>query len=443
MALKIRTKIVLSFSIVTVLLSFLGYLAYHNRNVLFDTMVRVEEESTHLKVVSEVKLAMDMVVMPPNDYLITGDLKERERFDAAVRAVEDAFVLTEAVSMHDPRSERHHRAAVEKFGLLKEKAAAIFDIEDPIGNRDGATLMLEMDTVANDIIANHLDRIFAFEEDEISAEIAHAQKVRSSVNKWLAVGAAVSVATIVLLSLYLLKSIIRPIMSFTQGATIIRNGDLTHRINIKDGVEINALASEFNKMADKLWESHSTLEKKVETRTRELHEINERLKELSITDGLTGVFNQRHFYERLNAEIQRAERYGHSLALVMGDIDYFKRYNDSNGHLEGDRVLKDVAAIMLANVRGQDIVARYGGEEFSIIMPVTGRESALAAAERIRLAVREHPFPGETNQPGGELTISLGVAVYPGSAAEAKGLIKEADAALYRAKDKGRNRVEV
>lgn len=442
MTLKIKTKIIVSFIIVTVLLSFLGTLAYHNRNLIFESMIRVENETHHLEVVSDLKLAMDMVVMPPNDYLITGDPKEKKRFEEAISEVERNFALTKELAMHERRSAILYTSAVEKFMLLKERAVEIFDFDSPVGNPLGAGLMLEMDTIANDIIANHLDRLYLIEKEEIDYEIATAEKVRKSVNMGLLAGIIISTTTVTLLAVYLLRSIIRPIESFTQGASIIRNGDLTHRISINDGVEINVLADEFNKMAEKLWESHAELEKKVGDRTRELNEMNEKLKELSITDGLTAVYNQRFFYEKLADELKRASRYDHNVSLIMCDIDYFKMYNDANGHLEGDIVLKEVAEILQKSVRLQDTVARYGGEEFCIIMPETDKKSALGVAERIRIAVHEHPFKHESSQPKGNLTISLGIATCPDDAEGSTSLIKMADDALYRAKNGGRNRIE-
>lgn len=126
----------------------------------------------------------------------------------------------------------------------------------------------------------------------------------------------------------------------------------------------------------------------------------------------------------------------------MADIDYFKHYNDTNGHIAGDEVLKGIASCIHNGMRTQDILARYGGEEFSIILPETDKAAAKALAERIRHCVSMQSFQHKGTQPGGSLTISLGVAVFPGDAADPKGLIEKADAALYKAKENGRNRVE-
>jgi diguanylate cyclase (GGDEF)-like protein len=167
----------------------------------------------------------------------------------------------------------------------------------------------------------------------------------------------------------------------------------------------------------------------------------ESTRQLAITDELTGLYNHRHFRQQLNIEINRAERYGRSLSLMMIDIDYFKHYNDTNGHLKGNEVLKEVGRILKEISREVDIVARYGGEEFSIIMPETKRRRAFALSERLRKRIASHKFENANKQPNKKLTVSIGAASYPESAGTAFDLIAEADKALYEAKRAGRNTV--
>jgi diguanylate cyclase (GGDEF)-like protein len=126
----------------------------------------------------------------------------------------------------------------------------------------------------------------------------------------------------------------------------------------------------------------------------------------------------------------------------MIDIDYFKHYNDNNGHLAGDQVLKAIAILIQRGVRQSDIVARYGGEEFSAILINTGREEALEIAERVRRNVADTRFPNENAQPNKNLTVSVGMATFSSSISTLTDLIREADHALYRAKKGGRNRIE-
>jgi len=162
---------------------------------------------------------------------------------------------------------------------------------------------------------------------------------------------------------------------------------------------------------------------------------------LAITDELTGLYNHRHFRQQLNIEISRAARYRRSLSLMMIDIDYFKHYNDTNGHLKGNEVLKEMGRILKEMSRDVDIVARYGGEEFSIVMPETDRRKARTLAERLRKRIESHKFENVRKQPHKKLTISIGLASYPENAGTAFEVIEQADKALYEAKRAGRNTV--
>ncbi len=165
------------------------------------------------------------------------------------------------------------------------------------------------------------------------------------------------------------------------------------------------------------------------------------ISQLAITDDLTGLYNIRHLKRVLGEEVKRSARYGRPFSFIMLDIDFFKVYNDQHGHLRGDEVLRALAGLLLQNTRDVDMVFRYGGEEFSIIIPEVYRQEAFTMAERIRRVVQDHVFPFEEDQPGGNLTVSMGVAGFPEDASESEELIDNADRALYRAKLSGRNRV--
>jgi diguanylate cyclase (GGDEF)-like protein len=160
-----------------------------------------------------------------------------------------------------------------------------------------------------------------------------------------------------------------------------------------------------------------------------------------ILDELTQLYNYRYFMDRLEHEVKRITRYNLGFSLIMIDIDDFKIFNDRNGHLLGNNALKKVAQAFRKCVRDVDVVARYGGEEFAVILPATLKKGALTVAEKIRARVEKSQIPGEESQPGGKLTVSIGVATIPADAATTQDLIERADAALYRAKSRGKNRV--
>ena len=182
---------------------------------------------------------------------------------------------------------------------------------------------------------------------------------------------------------------------------------------------------------------HDQLEDKV----RELEEAQKRLRELAITDGLTDLHNYRFFKEQLTHEIDRAKRHNLHFSIIMLDIDHFKKYNDTHGHLAGDAVLKNMAQLLRQNVRKIDIAARYGGEEFALVLIETNKTAARFVAQKLKKLVAEYPFSFRESQPNGKLTISMGVSTYPDDGTSYQKLVDIADKRLYQAKSLGRNKV--
>lgn len=164
-------------------------------------------------------------------------------------------------------------------------------------------------------------------------------------------------------------------------------------------------------------------------------------KRLAITDELTGLYNYRYLQQRLDEEIERARRYRKDLSLLMIDADDFKHFNDTCGHIAGDRALAELGSVMRGIIREVDVVCRYGGEEFSVILPETDAAGAFVVAEKLREAVAEHVFADKDGQRRERLTVSVGVASFPSQAGDKEELLKAADDALYHAKGGGKNRV--
>ena len=173
----------------------------------------------------------------------------------------------------------------------------------------------------------------------------------------------------------------------------------------------------------------------------ELEQKNRTLQDLSVRDGLTGLFNRRYLGEALEMLHSRSRRKNEPFSLAFIDIDHFKQFNDSTGHLEGNMVLKSLASLLKNRLRKSDLIARYGGEEFVILLPDTPRENSIQFAQAICRLISDHQFTGTSGQMLGQVTVSIGVATFPEDGAEPEDILTRADEALYAAKNGGRNQV--
>jgi len=252
--------------------------------------------------------------------------------------------------------------------------------------------------------------------------------------------AAVALAYLVMASV-LRSHVERPMKQLADAATAFRADEAVPALQADGTDELRSLAAAFGAMAERLRSDRTRLEREVEERTAELLHANEhlavanaQLQEIAATDALTGLANRRAFTDRLEIETERVQRLGTPLSLIILDLDFFKRVNDTKGHPEGDRALASLATLLRDGRRGMDLVARYGGEEFAVLLPDTSHRDAMLVAERIRAAVEVAGLPGRC-------TVSAGVATMPEDASGAEGLVAAADLALYGAKAAGRNRV--
>lgn len=242
---------------------------------------------------------------------------------------------------------------------------------------------------------------------------------------------------------------VRPmeVLAIVRGA--IRETELEAQ-NASLLVELKEKNEQLRGMLEEVRAHERKLEVEVVRRTKELRQVVQQLEQLALRDGLTGLFNHRYFQEALVSELGRAHRHQRVVGLVFIDVDHFKTYNDTHGHLFGDELLKQLSRILGntgaepdISIRGRisDVVCRYGGEEFVLILPEADKEGAAIRAERIRAAVAAYPFEGGDKQPGGKVTISVGVAAYPQDGTNKQTLLQAADDAMFRAKRAGRNRV--
>ncbi|MFC1512891.1 GGDEF domain-containing protein [Thermodesulfobacteriota bacterium] len=185
---------------------------------------------------------------------------------------------------------------------------------------------------------------------------------------------------------------------------------------------------------------HITGNDEISTLTESFNEMAQKLKKMVYYDSLTGAYNRQMFQQRIAQEFAHSRRHNYPLALLMIDVDHFKKINDTFGHLVGDQVLKQISDLLQETVRSDDYVARFGGEEFVVIAPDTAPDTAIVLAERVRTTVAAQPFAIDTTQ-SRRLTISIGVANLNSKIQTVDNLIRSADDALYTAKESGRNRV--
>jgi diguanylate cyclase (GGDEF)-like protein len=213
--------------------------------------------------------------------------------------------------------------------------------------------------------------------------------------------------------------IARPLERLSAAAAKVTSGDLSAELPTGGTGEVGYLTRAFAHLISRVREREGQSE----------------LERLSVTDALTGLYNRRHLMGTLANEVQRSRRLRRTFSVLMADVDHFKRYNDTNGHLGGDAALVKVAEILRKATRGVDSVARYGGEEFLVMLLEAPLTTAAIVGERVRSRVASEPFEG------GKVTVSIGIAEYPSHGDTPEELIASADAAMYKAKSQGRDRV--
>ncbi len=419
---SLRQRLALGMATTILPLLLISFSGYFMLQYAVSVMEQSHEEIQHeMMPVIRLQALMLQAQMPPNDFLIHADSEEIHKFNAMVRDITTRLQqLTQAPFEMDGKRERLGMAHQE-WMRAEHLAGEIFALSEPIGNPVGAELMRRFDATA--LRAHqHLDYITVLSLGEVNAQHQLVHGVNRGAGIALAMFLLAVTLAVLIGSLLVQRWIVAPLGVLRRGAERFGEGKLDYRIPVHTSDEIGQVAETFNTMAESLM------------RDRDI------LISLALHDQLTGLLNHKAFRQQFELEIVRAQRHGHDVGLLMIDIDYFKRVNDSHGHLAGDAVLREIADRIRSTMRPNDIPARYGGEEFIAVLAETGADGAQAMAERLCESVRSRPF--KLNYPEEvSITISIGVAVFPADAAEADSLIEAADQALYAAKNAGRDRV--
>jgi diguanylate cyclase (GGDEF)-like protein len=237
----------------------------------------------------------------------------------------------------------------------------------------------------------------------------------------------VIIFTVFIISIFIIifsLKLLHPLELLIDGIKKISTGNLSFSIENVSNDEIGVVVNAFNDMTHK----------------RKL--VEEALEEMAIRDGLTGLYNHKYFYTSLEKEIARDDRYDNSVALLLIDIDHFKIVNDRYGHRAGDTILRSLSQRLKKRARTTDCVCRYGGEEIAVILLETNISEAQAIAEELRLLIEKEPFLIEDGRHV-PITVSIGVSVYSEESKDVSTMVSNADTALYKAKENGRNRVNV
>ena len=258
----------------------------------------------------------------------------------------------------------------------------------------------------------------------------HIDAIRES----LIAGAAAATVVAMLVGVALGSRVSRRLKRLTRAVRAIEHGDLSQHVAVDTRDEIGQLAAEFNTMSDTLVANYKDLQDSHE----QIRQQADRLRELSVHDALTNLYNRRYFDEQGAILFERAVRYNRPLAVMIGDLDHFKKVNDTLSHAMGDEVLRRIGEILVSKVRAVDMVARYGGEEFVVAFPETPLPQAIATCEILRQRIES--FPWYSLHPDLKITMSMGVCADT-SVKDIHAMVEIADSLLYKAKQSGRNRV--
>ncbi len=305
----------------------------------------------------------------------------------------------------------------EKAGLFE---AAAWARSQDTQKRELALMSTESTRQIEQILAL-CDELITFHRYQLSEARQQMDKILLQSQRTAFSVAMAAGVTVLLVAIVLAVSLMGSLRILIDGMKRVEMGDADVELPVNMPGEIGLLSQIFNRMA------------------RRLKEQREKLVQETITDELTGTYNQRHFRKLLKREFELSKQRGTELSLIMIDTDHFKQYNDAQGHEMGNEVLKRVSQIIRDNLRDHDHLSRYGGDEFSVLLPNTSSEAGQEIAQRLVVSVSKAHFPGMDTSSPYPITLSVGGATHPGDAQSSEDLLVKADNALLEAKRRGRN----
>lgn len=409
-------------------------------NGLLDQLEQLDARlETALRGTAQTHLLFLEMTRHTHEYLTT---RQRPHMQTALNV---GFKLERAL---DAAPGLDHARREEARRLLRDYLAVAGRIPDVVVKIRGLFNDFALQAQAVDPISRDLKALAAIEVDRARGRIAGVSRLATVT---IAVTALAGLGFALVVAVLIHATVTRKIVALTQSAGQLRADSLEPRPQAPAGDEIGVLDTAFKGMVERMQDLVGNLESKVTQRTeelaaandkleqavRELDEKNQALEVMTRTDRLTGLANRRRLEEALQTEVLRARRYGKPFSVILLDIDHFKAVNDQFGHQAGDNVLIAIAGLLTRTARETDVVGRFGGEEFLLVCPETELLVVSALAERLRTEFTSTDFPLV-----GPVTSSFGVAEFT-QGDSVKSLVERADKALYRAKDGGRNCVEV
>ncbi len=402
------------------LLTALGSVSYFKlQDTIHNFDHAIDHELLNLRQQIYLRDLVSLTNNPVHQYISYGDPTELVLYDGIRREVDELFSTLMARKNISPRQIEIISNSHDQWIAATTAAKTILNSPYPLEIQASKTLL----TTYNSHTEGTIDTLYQLH----NINLARIEALRRDANdnfeftrNVTLTGLITGVLTFITAVIAMYRFVITPARQLLHSLETIGRGDMDHRIKVMSMDEFGSLAVGFNRMAENLDRNQK------------------KLAEMAIRDSLTGLYNRREFERLLNDEIHRFRRHGHSVSLMILDIDHFKLINDQYGHQIGDQAIRTVADIVTNECRTGDVISRYGGEELAIILPETGAESAHSLAERICLAIAEFPVK-VSPQVAIPITASLGTATVPDNAQSARDLVTAADLAMYEAKRSGRN----
>ena len=391
-----------------------GYYIYLNTVTSFDSVM--DDVFLYGLPVGEVRELLYQVSLPVTNHLISSNAEERDKYLRLKGQINQ--MLREMVEAKSDNRSLVNREIIKQAYVEWQAATVYADnlvlLRDQINEEEAIRLFNKFDQRLGVAIVEVM-----LYHQKINQAIVNK---RDSVDKHLTNVSYISIVIIVMafllsatIIIFFIKNVVIPLQVIEKGAMQFGHGDFSHRIEIEPNNELGKLAVSFNSMADKL-------------------------EEIATRDGLTNLLNKKAILQILDSELARATRNDSTLGLMMLDLDYFKRINDTYGHQAGDAVLVTATELIDKYVRGIDYVGRYGGEEIVIVLPDTSETESVEIAERIRRSLASTPL-AVSDKKFVNVTVSIGIAMFPTDGVNESTLLSNADQAMYHAKGAGRNRV--